>query len=371
MLIEKVKDLFKPLEFMDKEEKINLINEIRELLHGYSPFSNEPVDFVRWVKCDEVFANDYNPNSVAPPEMELLRHSINHDGYTQPVVTWKNEKEIEVVDGFHRTRVCKELEDVNKRVYGYLPVVNIQSSNSEKKDRIAATIRHNRARGKHNVESMTDIVVELKKRNWSNNRISKELGMDADEILRLCQVSGLQEMFSDGEFSKSWDIELMSEEEIDFILDEENIEKDKEPKADRILHTYDKWECHKAGFYSTKPPGDMTNEECENIYVELLTDIPLFENTLNKVISEWVNSCEHYLSNDTMNRIAWLGQASLCYRYGIPSRFRAGFSMLAKNQQYEANLTALKYLNIWLEKNGFEKETEENTIKNKPKADIY
>lgn len=352
------------------DEKIKLLNLSRKIISKYSPFKNEPVDLIKWVKCNDVQANDYNPNSVAPPEMELLRHSINHDGYTQPVVTWQNSNGIEVIDGFHRTRVCKELKDVNERVFGYLPVVNIQNMNSNRTDRIASTIRHNRARGKHAVDSMTDIVIELKRRNWTNKRIGKELGMDPDEILRLCQVSGLQEMFSDKEFSKSWDIDLMSEEDMDFTLDEGNIEPDKEIKKGRILHTYDKWECHKAGFYATKAPENMSNEECEDKYVQLLTDIPLFKKTLKIIINTWVKSCEHYLSNDSMNRIAWLGQASLCQAYKIPSKYRSGYSKLSKEQQYKADKTALIFLNIWLKRNGLAL-LKKDILKNKPKADIY
>ena len=217
---------------------------------------------------------------------------------------------------------------------------------------------------------MSDIVIELKKRNWSNAKISKNLGMDNDEILRLCQITGLQEMFSDEEFSKSWDIDIMSEDDIDFILSEENIEPDKEQKDGRILHTYENWECHKAGFYSNQPPKNMTKEECEDKYTEFLRDIPLFQKTLRKVIKEWKNSCEHYLTNTDMNRIAWLGQAALCYEYNIPACFRAGYNKLSEKEQYNADLVALKYLNIWLRRNNFD-QVDESIIKNKPKADLY
>jgi ParB-like chromosome segregation protein Spo0J len=114
----------------------------------------------------------------------------------------------EVIDGFHRNRVGKECEDIQKRVHGYLPVVTIRESQSDKNNRVASTIRHNRARGKHKVESMSEIVVDLKKRNWSDEKISKELGMDRDEVLRLCQISGLTELFADAEFSIAWTPEL-------------------------------------------------------------------------------------------------------------------------------------------------------------------
>jgi len=194
------------LDKMSLEEKVEAINSAREILFNHSPFNNEPVDFVKWVKSDKVEANDYNPNSVAPPEMELLRHSIMADGYTQPIVSWDNDKidGVEVIDGFHRHRVGKECEDVRNRVHGYLPVVVIKEDREGRNDRIAATIRHNRARGKHRIDSMSDIVVELKRRNWSPKKIGKELGMDQDEVLRLVQVTGLAEMFADKSFSEAW-----------------------------------------------------------------------------------------------------------------------------------------------------------------------
>lgn len=201
------------LKYSSLDSKVHVINEIKKQLHIMSPFNTEPVDCVLWVKNDTVHANDYNPNSVAPPEMELLRKSISNDGYTQPIVSMKNSDETrEVIDGFHRNRVGKECEDIQSRVHGYLPVVTIRESQKDINNRVASTIRHNRARGKHKVESMSDIVVDLKKRNWSDEKISKELGMDRDEVLRLCQISGLTELFLDKEFSQAWIPELEDEE---------------------------------------------------------------------------------------------------------------------------------------------------------------
>lgn len=191
----------------DLAGRVALINELRAALHEVSPFASEPVDYVRWVPAEGVHGNDYNPNSVAPPEMELLRLSITADGYTQPIVAMSDGDGIEVVDGFHRHRVGKECADVQARVQGYLPVVEIRSDRTDLTDRIAATIRHNRARGKHQVSAMSDIVIELKRRNWSNEKISRELGMESDEILRLCQMTGLAELFADDEFSMSWDVD--------------------------------------------------------------------------------------------------------------------------------------------------------------------
>lgn len=203
------------------EDKVDAINHIKKMLHEISPFKSEPVDCVLWVKNTDVYANDYNPNSVAPPEMKLLHVSISEDGYTQPIVSMIDENGLrEVVDGFHRHRVGKEFADINARVHSYLPVVAINENRTDKSDRIAATIRHNRARGKHKVTAMSDIVVDLKKRNWSDEKIARELGMDPDEVLRLSQISGLAEMFKDNEFSKAWEAESINEDDSIEVLEE-------------------------------------------------------------------------------------------------------------------------------------------------------
>ena len=140
--------------------------------------------------------------------MELLKLSIDADGYTQPIVSMPDpDGRFEVIDGFHRHRVGKEHPDIQARIKGYLPLVQIRESQTDKTDRMAATIRHNRARGKHRVEAMSDIVIELKKRNWSDEKIAKNLGMEPDEVLRLCQISGLADLFTDSDFSSSWDID--------------------------------------------------------------------------------------------------------------------------------------------------------------------
>lgn len=351
---DEVKDAFSFLKDMPIDDRVEFMNNVKLALHEHSPFSNEPVDCVIWVKCDGVTANDYNPNSVAPPEMELLRKSIHHDGYTQPVVTWMSDKkkQREVIDGFHRTRVCKELDDVNKRVHGYLPVVTVKDHCTSQNDRMASTIRHNRARGKHNVTAMSDIVKELKNRNWKNARISKELGMDEDEVLRLCQITGLESLFEDRDFSKSWEASDSIEDDYEILTDEFDDEDDKGTTVntsdpDRIFHTYDKWECKEYNFYGTKKEG-MKKEECEQKYAEFLSNTESFAETLELVISEWKNSCEHYLTNKAMNRIAWLGQASLAYKHQIPCKFCGGFNLLTNEQQEAANETALIYLNKWL-----------------------
>ena len=161
---------------------------------------NHPVSNVIWIKSEYIQANDYNPNTVAKPEMELLKLSIESDGFTQPIVVWKvEETKYEVVDGFHRHLVGKQLK------LTHLPCVIINQNRIDKNDRIASTIRHNRARGKHTIEGMSDIVVELSRRNWKDEKIAKELGMDADEVLRLKQITGLAELFKDEDFSFAWE----------------------------------------------------------------------------------------------------------------------------------------------------------------------
>jgi len=205
---EQFETLVNGIELLPLDEKVEAINTLKVMLHEISPFNTEPVDCVLWVKNDTVHANDYNPNSVAPPEMELLRLSISNDGYTQPIVSMDNSDGTrEVIDGFHRNRVGKECSDIQSRVHGYLPVVTIRKSQEGINDRVASTIRHNRARGKHRVESMSEIVADLKKRNWSDKKIGKELGMDQDEVLRLAQLTGLTELFQDREFSNAWESE--------------------------------------------------------------------------------------------------------------------------------------------------------------------
>lgn len=210
-IIDSCKTIFFNLNLLNLDQKIDCLNELRAMLHVVSPFNTEPVDFVRWVKNPLVHSNDYNPNSVAPPEMELLRLSISADGYTQPIVSMAAENgAYEVIDGFHRHRVGKDCADIQSRVHGYLPLVQIRQSQEDKTDRMASTIRHNRARGKHKVEAMSDIVIELKRRFWSDEKIAKELGMESDEVLRLTQITGLSTLFADCEFSEAWEAESFS-----------------------------------------------------------------------------------------------------------------------------------------------------------------
>ncbi len=377
-MVEKIKSLItESLSDKDFSETVNIINEIREHIHSLSPFNKEPVDFVKWVISDNVIANDYNPNKVAPPEMELLEISIMNDGYTQPIVTWQNEdkNKIEVIDGFHRNRVGRESKIVSQRIKGYLPTVIIRKEQTGKNDRIASTIRHNRARGKHQVDAMSEIILELKNRNWKNERIARELGMDEDEILRLCQITGLQDIFKDDDFTKSWessDTIANYEPLTDDLTDEEveNYRTVNTSDPDRIFHTWEKWECHKAGFYASKKDG-MTQEQCENAYAEFLSDSERFKQGLEGVLNNWVNSCEHYLTNKAMNRIAWLGQAAMSYSTGVPSKYCSGFNLLSQDQQDAANELALEYLNKWMLKYNREQVTMEDALSIGRQVNIY
>jgi len=200
-------------EQMSIDEKIDIINKMKLALHEISPMKNEPVDCVLWEKAELVKANDYNPNSVAPPEMELLKQSILEDGYTQPIVSYRTDSEIVVVDGFHRNRVGKECKEVSEKIYGYLPVVNINQWKSGKSDRMASTIRHNRARGSHNIELMSTIVSELVEMGKGDTWICQHIGMSKDELLRMKQITGLASLFKNKDFSEAWEATSEIEEE--------------------------------------------------------------------------------------------------------------------------------------------------------------
>ena len=138
----------------------------------------------------------------------------------------------------------------------------------------------------------------------------------------------------------------------------------------RIYHTWDKWECYPAGFYDTNDRNGRSKEECELLYMELLSDDDCFSSALSDVIYKWKNSCEHYLTNENMNRIAWLGQAALAYTYNIPSCYRGGYNKLSEEQQQNADNIALKYLNIWLDRNNHEPYSLES-VKSKTQANMY
>lgn len=163
-----------------------------------------PAYNVRRIPIEKIRANEYNPNRVAPPEMELLYRSIKEDGYTMPIVCYYNAEDdmYEIVDGFHRYTVMLKHKDIYEREGGCLPVTVIDKPISE---RMASTIRHNRARGTHNIDLMSNIVAELVEMGKSDAWIARHLGMDVDEILRLKQITGLAALFADKEFSRAWE----------------------------------------------------------------------------------------------------------------------------------------------------------------------
>ncbi len=162
-----------------------------------------PVYNIQAIPIDKIQANSYNPNAVAPPEMKLLYKSILEDGYTMPVVVYKipETDKYEIVDGFHRYTIMKLHKDIFERENGLLPCSIIDKPIT---NRMASTIRHNRARGSHSIDLMKSIVADLVDSGMSDNWIMKNIGMDATELLRLKQLTGLEALFKDKEFSKTW-----------------------------------------------------------------------------------------------------------------------------------------------------------------------
>lgn len=195
--------LLAEVESMDEVKRIAALAVIRARLHELSPTKSQPVDLVRWVPIEMVSPNDYNPNSVAQVEMGLLYHSIKQDGYTQPVVTIWDEslRKYVIVDGFHRYYVCKTNPDIYERNRGMLPIVVIDKGIN---DRMASTVRHNRARGKHSVDGMSNMVFSMLDEGWSDEAICNELGMQPDELVRLKHVTGFSKLFDKVEYSRAW-----------------------------------------------------------------------------------------------------------------------------------------------------------------------
>lgn len=197
-----LKDIKAAVEVLDNAEKLEAIEKIKDVLHEITPIK-QPIDRVRWVDLDIVEANDYNPNSVAGKEMRLLYTSIKHDGYTQPIVTIFDEDKQKyiIVDGFHRYFTCKSNEDIKKRNHGKLPIVVIEKDIN---DRMAATVRHNRARGAHSIDGMANMVFSMLEKGWKDEDVCNELGMEAEELLRLKHITGFSKLFEDAEYKKAW-----------------------------------------------------------------------------------------------------------------------------------------------------------------------
>lgn len=202
-----IKEMARYLQSLPEDKRIEAINAFRQAIHENSPFREQPVDCVLWIKQDEITANDYNPNNVAPPEKRLLCKSLEMDGFTQPiVVTESDAQHYEIVDGFHRHEIGSNRAVLKRQLKGYLPVTCLRKERQKKLDRMAATIRHNRARGRHQINAMSDIVRELVQLGWDDEKIGKELGMDQDEVLRLKQINGLLELFADRRYSEAWTV---------------------------------------------------------------------------------------------------------------------------------------------------------------------
>ncbi len=198
-LLERIK-----IEIEHSENQIELIEEIKEVMHKVSPLNSQPVNRIKWVPIDKVCPNDYNPNSVAKIEMGLLYTSIKQDGYTQPVVTIhdkENDKYV-IIDGFHRYFTCKTNTDISSRNHGMLPIVVL---NKDINDRMASTVRHNRARGKHSVTGMSNMVFEMLQNGWKDEDICNELGMQPEEVLKLKHITGFSKLFQDAEYKKAWE----------------------------------------------------------------------------------------------------------------------------------------------------------------------
>lgn len=192
------------------DDKINTLNHCRKILHEVSPLKHHPADFTSWEKVTNVGKNEYNPNKFAPPESKLLAKSIIEDGYTMSVVTYieideEGNVDRKIVDGENRTRTCRENKEIQESTFGRVPVTTIRSAKKDISNRMASTIRHNRARGSHDVGLMVKIVGSLVEYGMSDNWIIKNIGMDKDEILRLKQISGLASLFTGREFSKAWE----------------------------------------------------------------------------------------------------------------------------------------------------------------------
>lgn len=191
-------------DFVEKSlNQYQAINALRDILHEISPGGSQPVDYVRWIPIDEVEPNNYNPNSVAKIEMGLLLKSIEQDGYTQPVVTIydREQEKYVIVDGFHRYFVMRSNKEIRNRTGGYLPVVVI---NKDINERMASTVRHNRARGKHSVDGMSNMVFRMLDNGMADSDICNELGMEPEELLRLKHITGFSKLFADREYNKSW-----------------------------------------------------------------------------------------------------------------------------------------------------------------------
>lgn len=190
----------------NEEQLLDFLEYLKTTISSVHPLKAQPVNQVFWVPIEKVCPNDYNPNAVATVEMRLLYVSIKNDGYTQPIVTVYDDTRnmYVIVDGFHRYFTCKSNPDILERNRGRVPIVVIDK---DIKDRMASTVRHNRARGKHNVGGMASMVFDMLKEGWSDAQICNNLGMEPEEIVRLKHITGFSKLFENVEFRKAWETE--------------------------------------------------------------------------------------------------------------------------------------------------------------------
>lgn len=206
------------------EKRQEEINAIKTGLNSFSDKRHNPVDNVIWVNYNMVEANDYNPNAVARREMRLLYTSIKHDGYTQPIVTiWDEEKQkYVIIDGFHRYASMVYNKDLRELNNSQVPIVVLDKGIN---DRMASTIRHNRARGKHSVEGMSNIVLQMLKNGWGDSEICNELGLEAEELVRLKYVTGFAKLYEGKQFSQAWETTNQIAERNKYLQSQEEIKK--------------------------------------------------------------------------------------------------------------------------------------------------
>ena len=192
-LISEIKDY---LSSLNDDERINALNALRQAMHELSPFKEQPVDCVLWVRDETVAGNNYNPNHLAVAETRLLQHSLERDGFTQPlVVSEKGRQRYEIVDGVHRRQLCRSRLALQKTFHGYLPVACLPENS--RASQLATTVRHNRARGRYHAGAASELVRELAGHGWKDGKIAAELGMSLDEVKKMKQLNGLLELFGE------------------------------------------------------------------------------------------------------------------------------------------------------------------------------
>jgi ParB-like chromosome segregation protein Spo0J len=231
---------------LDDQAAIELLEKLRDGLAALSPMAAMPVDRVRWVPIERVQANDYNPNSVAPNEMKLLHTSIAHDGYTQPVVAIFDAEldKFVIVDGFHRYTTARINDDIREMTKGRVPLVVIDKPIN---DRMASTVRHNRARGKHSVAGMGSMIFEMLNGGMTDAEVCNELGLEAEEMARLKHVTGFSKLFESAEYRQAWTTARMEKLRRDYVegkcIGEDAADGDEEAGDDPALLAQSSQEC--------------------------------------------------------------------------------------------------------------------------------